>query len=85
MLRCRLTGTFDTPQKRQPKKQNKQKQQKQQEQEEQQKQQQLVMNQSLVEVKQEVKTVLSILGLLSSVSYSEVIWVLACSHQFKVE
>ena len=76
MLRCRLTGTFDTPQKRQPKKQNKQKQQK---------QQQLVMNQSLVEVKQEVKTVLSILGLLSSVSYSEVIWVLACSHQFKVE
>ena len=83
-----MTKTFDTPQKKQPKKQNKQKQQKQldqQDQEEQQKQLQLLMNQSLIEVKQEVKKVLSILGLLSSDSYSEVIWFMAFSYQFKVE
>ncbi|PON78650.1 Cysteine-tRNA ligase [Parasponia andersonii] len=71
-----INSSINAVKKKQPNKQKQQKQQKQQEQqdqEEQQKKQQLLMNQSLVEVKQEVKTVLNILGLLSSDAYSEVL------------
>ncbi|XP_024023242.1 cysteine--tRNA ligase 2, cytoplasmic [Morus notabilis] len=70
-----INSSINAVKKKQPKKQKqqKQKQQEQQNQEEQEKQQKQLMIQSLVEVKQEVKKVLSILGLLSSNTYSEVL------------
>uniref|UniRef100_A0A803R789 cysteine--tRNA ligase n=1 Tax=Cannabis sativa TaxID=3483 RepID=A0A803R789_CANSA len=70
-----INSSINAVKKKQPKKQKqqKQKQQDQADQEEQQKQQQLLMNQSLVEVKQEIISFLSILGLLSPHSYTEVL------------
>lgn len=75
---CWNSENCDFLKKKQPKKQKqqKQKQQKQQDQqdeEEQQKEQQSLMIQSLIEVKEQVKKILSILGLLSSSTHSEVI------------